>query len=209
MQVFFKLNLAILATPKTGSTALETALAPFADITFAGRGKHMNAGQFHRRFAPFLNDLYGLTPERVAVMREPLDHMKSWYRYRLRNDLAGSRRSTRGISFDRFIRAAISDDAPPYAKVGRQAGFLSMRDGMVPLHHLFAYETPDRLTAFLSDRFGTDLRQERINVSPDADTTISDETLADFHAARTEDFALYQRIADADGHLQILWDDPA
>ena len=43
MQIFFKQNLAMLAVPKTGTTALEAALRGKADILFKGRRKHMSA----------------------------------------------------------------------------------------------------------------------------------------------------------------------
>ena len=72
MQIFFKQNLAMLAVPKTGTTALEAALRGKADILFKGRRKHMSAAAFDKHCAPFLRNAYKLTPERIAVIRDPL-----------------------------------------------------------------------------------------------------------------------------------------
>lgn len=90
MQIFFKQNLAMLAVPKTGTTALEAALRGKADILFKGRRKHMSAAAFDKHCAPFLRNAYKLTPERIAVIRDPLDHLRSWYKYRTREVLLSS-----------------------------------------------------------------------------------------------------------------------
>ena len=82
MLVFFKPNRAFLSVPKTGSTAYALALRKRADIAFTKGVKHMTVGKYHAKFAPFLKDTYGLTPERFAVIRDQIDHARSWYKYR-------------------------------------------------------------------------------------------------------------------------------
>lgn len=196
----------MLAVPKTGSTAYEMALKRRADIIFQGRRKHMTAGQFARRMAPFLKEMYDLTPEKMAVIRDPLDHMRSWYRYRLRDGLEGSKNSTKGISFDDFVLAAIAKTPPPFARVGSQANFLSLRDGSTPLHHVFAYEAQPVLRAFLEDRFRRKLKLKEVNVSDPAPAPISAPVEARLRAARAADFALHERVMRAGGHLHQLLD---
>lgn len=203
MQIFFKQNLALLAVPKTGTTAYEAALRGEADIVFKKRRKHMSAEVFDKTCAPFLRRAYRLTPERVAIMREPLDHLSSWYRYRTRPALAGNRKSTAGMSFDAFVRDTIQSPAPPHANVGTQWRFLTLKDGSVPLHHVFAYEAQATFLGFLQERFGKALELPEVNVSPAVDTRISPETRAAFRAARAEDYALYARVINAGGHLQL------
>ncbi|WP_137702892.1 sulfotransferase family 2 domain-containing protein [Marimonas lutisalis] len=205
MQIFFKENLALLAVPKTGSTAYEMALKRRADISFSGRRKHANAAFFHRRIAPFLESAYGLTPERLAVIRDPLDQIRSWYRYRQREALKGSKYSTRGISFDEFVDATTQDDPPPFANVGSQGAFLTLKTSQtVPVHHLFAYEAQDALRAFLEERFGRALKLKEYNVSPRTDAALSPEAEARFRAARALDFRLHDKVMQAGGHLQQL-----
>jgi len=79
MLIFSDLKLAFLAVPKTGTTAVEMALKPRADIVFSKQRKHMNAQRFHTRIAPFLLQTFDLIPERVAVMRDPIEQMRALY----------------------------------------------------------------------------------------------------------------------------------
>ena len=201
MQVFFKPNLALLSVPKTGTTAMEIALRPRADITFNHRSKHMRAGKFHDHVAPMLENLYGLTPERIAVMRNPVDHLRSWYKYRAKPSRKGKWQSTAEISFDDFVLASIERKPPAWAKVGSQHQFLAMRDGMIPVHRLFAYEDQPQLLGFLSERFGAPMEFPRRNVSPDVPAPISAQTENSLRAARAKDFALYDRLLDAGGQM--------
>ncbi len=202
MLVFFKQNLAFLSVPKTGSTAYELALRPKADITFTKRVKHMTIGKFHLRMAPFLFDTYGVAPERMAVVRDPIDHARSWYKYRspARMD-ADNPACHGGISFDDFILDAISDTPSKPAGIGSQASFLSLAPGIVPIHHLFAYDQLDLLQLFLSQRFGETIIPKVKNVSPVVNAPISPEVAAKFRAARPEDFELYDRTKQAGGVL--------
>ncbi len=207
MMVFFRENLAVLAVPKTGTTALAMALRSRADIIFGGKRKHMNAAFFHRKVAPFLKDAYKVTPERMAVIREPLDFMRSWYKYRQRKQLAGTPKSTQGLSFEAFIEAALSDDPPACAKIGRQATFLSLaRRNIVPVHHLFAYEAQPRLQSFLNERFRGNIDLKPHNVSPNIAAPVSDELRARFRADYAAEYDLYDRVIAADGHLHQLID---
>lgn len=88
MLVFLKHNLVFFAVPKTGTTSYQAALKGKADIIMRGAPavKHLNMRKYERSFGPFLNKAFNLTPERMAVMRDPLDLMRSWYKYRSRSN---------------------------------------------------------------------------------------------------------------------------
>ena len=60
MLIFPESNLTYLAVPKTGSTAVEMALRPRAEIVFAKRRKHMNAQRYQSKVAPFLSKTFGI-----------------------------------------------------------------------------------------------------------------------------------------------------
>ncbi len=203
MLVFFKPNLAFLSVPKTGSTAYELALRPRADVIFTKRVKHMTIGKYHAKFAPFLRETYGLTPERFAVIRDPIDHARSWYKYRS-PDRMDRHNSTchGGVSFDDFICDAISQFPSKAAGIGSQASFLSLGVGEIPMDHLFAYDRQDLLQQFLKDRFGESILPGQKNVSPDIEASLSPDVEAAFRAARPADFALYDRVTAAGGVLR-------
>ncbi|MGR3362951.1 MAG: hypothetical protein ACU0CY_02110, partial [Maritimibacter harenae] len=73
--------------------------------------------------------------------------------------------------------------------------------GAVMVHHLFAYEDQPVFRAFLDDRFGDRIVVKEKNVSPPADAPLEDATRKALHRRRSKEFALWQRIRDAGGHL--------
>ncbi len=203
MLIFADANLVLFAVPKTGSTAYHVALRGKADITFSGKAalKHMTARKYERFLAPYLAQAHDMTPERVAVIRDPLEQLRSWYRYRQRAETKGKPNSAAGLSFDEFVLAAIDKNPPAFAQVGRQFNFVTAPDGQLRIDHLFAYERPIKLRSFLSQRLGQDIVTKQKNVSPPAPADISAEVEAALREKRREDFELYARIMAADGHL--------
>ena len=194
MIVSLTAGIAYLAMPKTGSTAIESVLAPECDIVMSGHPKlkHMRLRRFERFVRPLLKDAQ---VETVAVIREPLDWLGSWYRYRARPQIAGSPNSTAGIGFDRFVRDWLSRTPPPHARVGRPADFLAAPQGGPGLAHLFRYDDFAALEALLSERFGRALALPRHNVSPVMDLALTPETRARAMAALAEDYAIYEGAA--------------
>ena len=203
MLVFVDANLVLFAVPKTGSTAYHLALRGKADISLANKAglKHMTARKYDRDFGPYLAQAHGLTPERVAVMRDPLEQLRSWYRYRQDPKRKGAGNSAAGLSFDEFVLAAISDKPPPFARVGSQFAFVTDDAGRVRIDHLFAYEKQAVFRQFLQERLGQKIETKERNVSPPAPTPISPEVEAQLRAARADDFALHEAIMAAGGHL--------
>lgn len=202
MLVFSAQSLAFIAVPKTGTTAVERTLGSKADIIFTKRYKHMTAARFHTRIAPLLKQAYDLAPDRMAVMRNPEEQIRSWFRYRRRDGKANTKASTDGLSFDEFVLAVISDDRPPFARIGSQYKMLTSGSGDLLVHHLFAHAQPDTFEAFLSDRFAEDITLKHLNVSPQVDAPLDPAIRAKLQAARAPEFDLYARLTDAGGHLQ-------
>ncbi|MCP4826294.1 MAG: hypothetical protein GY892_19595 [Shimia sp.] len=195
--------MAFLSVPKTGTTAYELALRKRADVVFTKRVKHMTIGKYHAKLAPFLKDTYGITPERVAVVRDPIDHARSWYKYRSPERMDHNNPTCHGgVSFDDFLLDAISPHPSKAAGIGSQASFLSLGVGDVPVDHLFAYERQDLLQAFLRERFGDDVLPRQKNVSPTVEATLSPDVEAAFRRARPADFALYDKVVAAGGILR-------
>lgn len=202
MLIFSAQKLAFIAVPKTGTTALEMALKPRADIIFTKKRKHITAQRFHKKIAPFLDKEFGLKLERFAVMREPEEQIRSWYRYRAREAKQGSEFSTTGISFDRFVNEVISDDPPPHAGIGSQFSMLTSYKGHVLVDHLFAHEAQPVLAGFLADRFGEAVKLKPRNVSPAVEADLEPATRARLRTVRAAEFDLYARLMEAGGHLK-------
>jgi len=201
MLIFLRHRLAFLAVPKTGTTAVEMALRPKAEVIFSRNRKHINAQRYMRKIGPFLEDTFGIFPEPLAVMRDPVDQIRSWYKYRTADRLKGSDLSSAELSFDDYVRAVISRDPPPYAQIGSQFTFLTDDAGEVQVDHLFAYEKQLAFRQFLSERLEDTVEIAPKNISPAIDAPLSDEVAAQLRAARADEFALYDRLMAAGGYL--------
>ena len=202
MLVFAQQSLAFIAVPKTGTTAVEMALKRRADIVFTKRFKHMTAQRFHSRMAPLLDEVYGLRPDRFAVMRDPEEQIRSWFRYRSRKGNRASDTDAAALSFDDFVKAVIADDPPAFAGIGSQWGMLTSGKGELMVHHLFAYETPPVFRGFLNERFDTEIALKPANVSPPVEAPLDPDLRKRLRIARAAEFDLYQRLRDAGGHLR-------
>ncbi len=201
MLIFLSHELAFLATPKTGTTAVEMALKPHAEIIFARNRKHITAQRYAVRVRPFLQKTFSASPAPLAVMRNPVDQLRSWYRYRSQPRLDGKRFSTKGLTFEQFVLQVISDDPPPRAQVGSQFAFLTSDKGKLLIQHLFAYERQPAFRDFLSEKLGREAILTPRNVSPDIPAPLSEDVANQLRAARAEEFALYDRLMAADGYL--------
>lgn len=196
MLVFWKQKFVLLAVPKTGTTALEQALLPHASAAILDPPgqKHISAPQYRNRLSKFFEQRGNRPMQLVAVMREPVDWLGSWYRYRSRAQLSGKPNSTEGVSFDEFVAAWLQPKRPDFADIGSQAKFLTDADGTRAVDHLFRYDRMEELVAFLEDRLGTRLDIPRANVSPEGSVALSQEMRRRLEAEAPAEFALWQSL---------------
>lgn len=203
MLILRKAGLVFLSNPKTASQAIRAMLRAHAETPVAAQGKpHMNAATYARRWSSRIAADLGRAPETVAVMRDPLERMQSWFRYRQRDALRGQPNSTLGLTFAQFVEGLLADTPPPYAAIGRQDRFLGFIDGGPPVVHVFDYARLDLLVAFLEDRLGTALQLDQLNVSPVPDpvAALPKGLSARYQRAHRTEIALYDLVAEK-GHL--------
>ena len=196
MLVFYKERLVFLSVPKTGTTALETALRDRADMVISDPPelKHAPVYRYNRFFRPMFDKVCDARMETLAMMREPISWLGSWYRYRRRPYMRGKPNSTHDVSFDDFVLAYMKGDKPGFARVGSQAKFLEPRPNGTSVDHLFRYEDMDRLIAFLEERLQTKIATDRANVSPQMDLMLSPEVEKRFRRKCADEFELYESI---------------
>ncbi|MFT4013423.1 MAG: gamma-glutamyl kinase [Paracoccus sp. (in: a-proteobacteria)] len=200
MLIFLRPRLVLLSVPKTGTTALEQALAPQAEIVFRSRPeiKHLNQRQYMNRIKPLLAPLGGPPFESVAVLREPLDWLRSWYRFRARDELIGRPNSTAAISFERFLTDYLAQGRrPAHARLGRQSEFLLDAEGRPAVEHVFRYEAMGALLAFLEARLDRRIELPRANVSPRKDTDLSPQAETRARAALAAEYAAWEAARTA------------
>ena len=187
MIFLYQAKLAILSQPKTGTTALDNALAPRASIAVNNppQLKHMPYRKFMRFVAPWIKAQTGLGRldyEVVSVMREPVDWLGSWYRYRTRDDLkeaSDNRRRgnyTGEVTFEDFVGEVLKpkEERESFAQIGSPCGIALMPDGSVGCDLVFPYEDLSGLYELIKSRTRRPLELATMNVSPDVDVMLSD-----------------------------------
>ncbi|TCS61091.1 hypothetical protein EDD52_11249 [Primorskyibacter sedentarius] len=194
MLVFWKERLVFLAVPKTGTSAYEATWQTRASIAVLDPPelKHAPIYRYNRFFRPMFERTGGEDMETLAVVRDPLDWLGSWYRYRRRPFLDGKRTSTADVSFEQFVLAYMKGDKPPFANVGSQAKFLEPRPNGVRINHLFRYEHQPALRAFVEDRLSVTLDLPRTNVSPKLDLEISQEVVQRFRRKCAAEYEIWE-----------------
>jgi len=195
MLVFWKQKLVFLAVPKTGTSAYEAALTPVASmiVNDPPELKHAPVYRYNRFFRPMFDKVGSEHMDIMAVIREPVSWLGSWYRYRQRSFLDGRPTSTKGISFDAFCQAYATGDRPPFANVGSQAKFIEPRPNGVSVTHLFKYENQAGLIGFLEERLGVTLDLPRTNVSPRRDLELSAQTEEKLRRKCAGDFDVWNK----------------
>ena len=197
MMVFYRARLVLLSVPKTGTTALQSALRPHADLVISDPPelKHSPLYRYNRWVRPMYEKVCGAELEVVAIMREPISWLGSWYRFRQRPHLDGRPTSTKNMSFDEFVTDYCRGNRPPHANVGSQAKFLEAQPNGCRVTHLFAYENLAPFHTFMQDRTGLSYNTQQENVSPDGDLSLSAATEEKLKRKHPEEFALYGSIS--------------
>ena len=198
MMIFYRERLAVIAIPKTGTTALENALGPSASAIFRNPPhiKHVGMHGFNAKYRK-LFEPNNLAPiETMAIMREPVEWLGSWYRYRQRPALNGKPNSTADYSFDQFVEAYLKEDQPPFAKVGDQAGFVTDKKGELMVNHLFSYADLPVAVRFLERKLKREISLKRVNQSPKKQISLSPDLEAQLRETYELDFGIYQVLQD-------------
>ncbi|WP_224814683.1 gamma-glutamyl kinase [Hasllibacter sp. MH4015] len=199
MLVFWKARLVLLAVPKTGTTALEEALLPHADAAILNppQQKHCTVRRYRNQLQKFFEQRGQRHLELMAVVREPVGWLESWYRYRARDQIRGTANSTADISFDAFVEAWLQDDPPAFARVGRQSRFVSEEDGALGVDHLFRHDRLEEAVRFVEGRIKAQLDLGYSNVSPARDVHLSDAMEQRLRSEAPEEFALWSQVVAA------------
>jgi hypothetical protein len=209
MLIFWKERLVFLANTKTGSTSVERALEPLAHVSVQRPPalKHLSARQYHATLAPFLESQTGQRFTTVALVREPVDWLGSWYRYRQRDDIPYAPGSTDGTDFAGFTDAylagqvpgIVGDGGPAAGPLGAQADFLCDASGACLVDRVFRYENITDFLHFLDDRLGCEVILPRLNVSPKATMHLPDDLRARLMDRFAIDYAVYRSVSGGEG----------
>ncbi|MCQ0971611.1 sulfotransferase family protein [Paracoccus sp. TK19116] len=194
MLIFWDQRLVFLATPKAGSTAIEAALEPLASvaITRPAALKHTGIATWRAHVAPWLGAEDRREFTTVALMREPIDWLRSWYRFRQRDDQDDPVHAMAGITFADFARDYAALGGPDRLGIGRQSDVLT-QDG-ARIDRIFRYEDMPAFVDFLEERLDCVVELPRLNVPPSVDVALSDDQAAVLTKAMDADVTLYRSL---------------
>jgi hypothetical protein len=196
MLAFPDKNLVYLAIPKTASTSIEALLAHAGDQNLSQDAfpKHITARQFFTKWSK-LHAPQGFPLEAFAVIRDPVDRLGSWYRYRQRPALRGSPKSTENMTFESFVNAYIREDRPAFADIGNQFRFCTNAQGDMLVRFLFSFEDLSWLETFVQNRFGITEHIGHLNSSQKVPLDLSQRTRARLEQVNAAEFELYESVA--------------
>ena len=194
MLIFWNQRLAFLATPKAGSTAVESALEPLACAAMLRPPalKHTDLAQWRAHVGPWLEHVAGAPFTTVALMREPVAWLRSWYRFRLRDDHDTPEHPMEGVSFADFAADYARPGGPERLGIGTQSVFLT--DGAARPDRIFRYEQMGDFIAYLEDRLDCAIDLPRVNVPPSVDVSLDGPAEQALRAALRDELALYESI---------------
>lgn len=197
----------LLSLTKCGSTSLEDvrALRNRARVALRHEAplKHATYAQFEQYVEPLLA-IGGWAREdyEVAVLvRDPLDWLVSWWRFRSRAELLEDGRRHRWVGdlgfeefADGFLDGRLADDPVDV----RPSAFVADRAGRVGVDRVFALGRPDLWHPWLEERLGTTIEVPRRNESTERrGPGLVPEVEARLRARMADDQALWDRVADA------------
>lgn len=194
MLVFLDKQIVFFATPKTATTSLEASFGPHADFVFQKTPaiKHMRPRKFDRLFGKQIEKLAGGPVTKIAIIRDPLEWIGSWYRYRSRDALDGHQNSTKGITFDAFVEEYMKyENRAPFADLGSQAAFLQLGDGSLGVDKLFKFDDMALPKAYLERALGVQVQLDMKNSSPILPMALDPNLQTQFEQRFAGDYALY------------------
>lgn len=209
MRISFRHRYVMFDIPKSASTSINFALRRVSECILDGNGglKHTHVTDYETYLEPLLQKRVGVQVsdfERIAVVREPLDMLKSYYTYLQRPGVENPRhvdhsRSTVGLSFGEFVRRVLDEQGgkvKPIYSVSRPSGFVKDLTGKVGIDSLFSYDNLDGFSDYMSEKTGETIELEARNVSKvQVQFDITTSLLGEMREILAEDFELYEAIA--------------
>lgn len=200
MLISVRKRFVFVANSKTASTSIEQALSTHAEIMRGGTAqhKHISMREALREYA-FLFDQPAYAPDtffRFGVMRDPIDWIQSWYRYRRGNKVANP--LPQDLSFEEFWARKDWNIQRANGKKHLQRDFFVGADGTVLVDCIIPYREIGTQFGAICDALGIKSTLPRKNVSniQDTGTDLSDDLKAEMTAFYAEDYALLDQVAE-------------
>lgn len=117
MLISISKKLVILSNAKCGTTSIRAALSKKCEIRVGTTPqlKHINASKFTKIWEPFLSEKLGIdNPFVICTTRPPTSKIVSWYKYRSRGQIKGTKRYLGDIPFRDFCANCMKKQADKF-----------------------------------------------------------------------------------------------
>lgn len=204
MQLSLKYGFVFLCAPKTASTAIQASIESDCDVSFTAHPyyNHITAKSFNETFMAFHKSVL---PNHIldifCLIRNPLDWIESWYRFRTREVVKEPTHPhhynyTGNISYNDFIEEYLSTgQREPYADIGTQSDFLMLEDNVVGVDYIFSMERMDLMHKYLQRKIGKNFEFPKRNVSPKLEVALDKNMEMRLVKFLERDIALYEFIS--------------
>ncbi|SDE59363.1 sulfotransferase family 2 domain-containing protein [Ruegeria marina] len=208
MQIGFGKKFIFVANTKTASTSIEAALMRYSDIVRAGdpRRKHTSLYEGIRTYPVVFRNPHH-RPEsyfKFGVMRDPIEWIGSWYRYRSGNKVESPLPAD--MSFADFWARADWNIRFGNGQKHLQRNMFTTPDGDLLADVIIPYHKVSEMFAEICTLLKIDDPLPRKNVSQRTDTGwIPQDLLEEMRTFYAEDYALYNRLdeVNAEGMARL------
>ena len=161
--------------------------------------KHLNYRGYERHIVPLIekaSNIKGSDIKVYCMMREPVEWLRSWWRYRQREQLSdpGHDRHesfTGNINFQEFFDLWLDGGTRP-ANVGSQTTFFMNKRREIPDINIFKFEDIGALIAALEEEVSAKLKVPTLNTSPEKE---ADEISVDYnHPRMKREYKIYNKL---------------
>ncbi len=205
MMISTKLGFGFVCVPKCASTSVEAYIRKSCNIICSGEPplKHLSYREYEQGLMPLLAQKGFGDIRMFAVLRQPVDWVRSWYTFRARKVLTDPahphhRNYTGDIGFEQFVEAVVSDRPASYARIRSQWHYLQNGAGELGVTTLFAVDNvAEKLPAFMAELGVADPGEMPVrNRSPEgARAPISDDVVRMIETHFARDLELYRRYS--------------
>ncbi len=187
-----KYGFTFLCTPKCASTSIEEVILPYGQLSTDASPifKHTNFRRYERFISPYIFATTKKNLEVICVMREPMEWLKSWYRYRQRDVLKGKSKSTHGQTFASFARDYMNGKLD----IGSQYNFVRDQNGNIGVDKIFDYGNLKELENYFHDKTGYPINFGLTNKSKVIDIEIEPDLLLELKEFNKKDYEIYNNI---------------
>lgn len=202
MKLSTMFEFAFLCMPKCASTSIEYVIDRYCNVSFSKHPgfKHMSYRKYDEYVRPFVFEVVpNKKIETFCLVRNPVDWVHSWYRFRTREDLLNPahpnhKNYTGNISFERFVDEWYFGDEKPYTRIGNQIDFVSSKDGVIGVDKIFPLDDMSRVEKFLERKLKSKIHILKKNTSPFAPEDISQNVVKKIEQKLKSDVDLYKKV---------------